>query len=382
MFVIVIAIAASLFAQQSSPPSKPLGTFDDPNGGPPNSLHSVGVRGSIDAGGYAASAAAKTQSELFRQLTDVQVAALQPAWDTCAPSSAPRRVAINLLGSGKFAEAVTALETLLRTNADPATRELLGLAHEGNGQLEAAAEQFRMAADTRPGDAASFAYGSALLLMGEADRAEALFRQGGHGPLGRLGLGAALFQHGNVIGALKLFVEAAAAHPSARYPFRFIEVALRSAGAQSASETAPKLSSFTRQSPDNGSAHYALACALIAKGAGTTDRAATKQIEEELRRAIALDSNIADAHFRLATFYSAEGQIDAAISEYRIALDLDPQQVEAHYRLSQLYARSGDPLLAKEQLQLHQELRARQKAEIESGKIPIRIGEGSTGACP
>ncbi|MCU1295685.1 MAG: Tfp pilus assembly protein PilF, partial [Bryobacterales bacterium] len=364
----------------SSPPSKPPGTFDDPNSGPPNSLHSVGVRGAIDGGGYAASATAKTQTELFRQLTDVQVAALQPALDPCASSNAPLRTAISLLSSGKFADAVTALETLLRTNADPASRQLLGLAYEGSGQLEAAAEQFRLAAEASPGDAASFAYGSALLLEGEADRAEAIFRKGGPAPLARLGLGAAVFQHGNVIEALRLFLDAAAAQPSVRAPFGFIAVALGSAPASASSDTIARLSSLAQQFPSNGSAHYALACALIAAAAGTPNQTETAEIEKQLKSAIALDARIADAHFRLASFYAAHEQIQLAIKEYRVVLDQDPRIVEAHYRLSQLYARSGEPLLAKEQLQLHQELRAQEKVEIESGKVPIRISEAAS--CP
>jgi tetratricopeptide (TPR) repeat protein len=384
--IVAIWIAAALFAQQSVPPpppfGKPLGGFDDPNGGPPSSMHSVGVRGAIDAGGYAASSTVKAQTELFRQLADVQVAALQPTWDWCAHSKASRRPAIDLLRRGEFTSAAAGLETLLRTDPDPAIRQVLGLAYEGNGQLEAAAEQFRLAAEASHENSALFAYGSALLLMGQADRAETIFRTGGSASLTRLGLGAAAFQHGNVDEALELFLAIAADQPLASAPFGFIAVAVRSARPSASSEAVTQLSSLTKRYPENAGAHYALACALMAGGATGFNQAQTEHIEQELERAISVDPTIADAHFRLAAVYASRQKIQAAITEYRAALDQDARLVEAHYRLSQLYARSGEPRLAEEQLRLHQELRAQQKAEVENGKVPIRISETVTARCP
>lgn len=392
----LVTLAVALLAQQNAPapppvsPSKPLGTFDAPNADQPPSLHSVGVRGTIDTGGYAASAEVKTQTELYEQLTRLQVAALRSRWappDPCAGSNSLRRPAIASLSRADFPSAATALEARLHASDEPATRQLLGLAYEGTGQLEAAAEQFRLAAAAQLDEAGLVAQGVALLLEGDVDRAEAIFRRAlkqgrGATALAPLGLGAALFQHGQVAEALGLFLDAAAAQHSESAPFGFIAIAVRSAEPATLTHSINMLTSLTQRQSKDGSANYALACALIAAAGGAPDGPQSAMIEAQLKEAIMLDPRLADAHFRLAGIYAAREDLSQAIAEYRTALDCDPRLVEAHYRLSQLYARAGQPESAADHLKLHQQLRARQKDEIESGKIPIRFAETTAAACP
>jgi tetratricopeptide (TPR) repeat protein len=387
-----VALALFLTAQQSaSPPpakpSKPLGTFDDPSANAARPLKSVGVRGTIDAGGYAASAEVKNQSEFYEQLADLQVAALRPAWAPCHADKSLRNPAISLLTRGDFPAAATTLEALLRTNNQPAAHQLLGLAYEGSGQLEAAAEQFRVAAAARPEPAAFIAHGAALLFLGEVDRAEETFYHASaqivdQEVFSRLGLGAALFQHGQVTQALGVFLGAADAQPSEDLSFGFIAVALRSADPVTLSHSIDLLRSLTRRSPKSGGAHYAVACGLMAASGGAPNSVQSAEIEAELKNAVGLDPHLADAHFRLASIYADREALPGAIAEYRSALDCNPRFVEAHYRLSQIYIRSGHPERGKEELELHQRLRAQQKSEIEGGKIALRFRVPSEQACP
>jgi tetratricopeptide (TPR) repeat protein len=111
------------------------------------------------------------------------------------------------------------------------------------------------------------------------------------------------------------------------------------------------------------------------------DSVQARAIETQLRDALRLDPAIADAHLRLAELYSANRDMPSAIAEYRCALDHNPELAEAHYRLSQLYARTGQPELAREQLELHRQLRARQKKDIESGVIPLRFPNANSTSC-
>ena len=387
---LVLAFVSTLLFGQSTPPppaSKPPGSFDDSHSAPSGPLHSVGVRGTIDAGGYAASAPVKTQAELYVQLIDLQIAELRPAWapqDPCADSNPLRRPAIRKLSGGEFAQAADALEPLLRTQDNPATRQLLGLAYEGTGQLEAAAEQFRVASAAQPDERSLYAYGAALLLLGDLNRAEAVFRQPpvrGSSTALRLGLGAALFQGGKVVEALRVFLDAATERPSETAPFQFVAIALRSAAPETLAEIIDRLECLARLSPQNGTAHYALACALISAAGGAPGEVRSAGIEAQLKQAIALGPLIADAHFRLAASYAARENLQGAIAEYQAALNCNPRLADAHYRLSQIYSRSGEPQLAKEQLQLHQQIRAQQKAEVESGKVLVRITETATAPC-
>ena len=365
--LLILAFVLTARQQQNGPPparsSKPIGSFDDRKGASQPPFQSVGVRGTIDAGGYAASAGAKAQNQFFEQLTDLQVALLRPS---CESNSA-RRDAIGLMARGDFTSAVHNLEQLLHGAEDqPATRRLLGLAYEGAGQCAAAAEQFRAASAD---DAGLFAQSVALLLEGDVTAAETMARRGlernsGQASRFRLLLGAAMFQRGDVDNALQLFGEAATAKTSDPAPFQFIAIAVRSASAPVVASALNLLKSATSTSPQNASAHYALACAFSASAGN---------VESELKQAIALDPHLADAQFRLASLYAERQDLPAAIAEFRAALESNPRLIEAHYRLGQLYSRTSQPKLAAEELDLHQQLRARQKTEIESGRVPIHL---------
>jgi tetratricopeptide (TPR) repeat protein len=391
--MMLVALALSLTGQHTTPtppkPAKPLGTFDDSTTGPPHSLKSVGVRGTIDAGGYSSSATVKAQTEFYEQLTSLQLAALRSAWapeDPCDATNVPRTRAIGLLTHGEYSKAATALDALLRVDPQPATRQLLGLAYEGSGQLEAAAEQFRLAVVARPDAAAMVAQGAALLFLGQVDQAEAVLHraslQGGdEAALAKLGLAAAMFQQGQVEHALGLFLDVTSAHPTNRLAFRFVAIALRSAGPALLTHAITVLTSLTRQLPQTGGPHYALACALTVAAGGAPDQAQSSAIEVQLKDAVRLDPQLADAHFRLAEMYAAREDLPSAIAEYRSALDYNPNLIEAHYRLSQLYTRSGQPELANDQLELHRQLRARQKDEIGRGVIRFRLPNAKTPSC-
>ena len=388
--ILLVSFALALLAKQSveatTSPQKPAGAFDT-KGDPAQSLHSVGVRGTIDAGGYAASTTVKTQTEFFKQLVDLQVAVLRPAWAPqvpCAGAHSLRRGAISLLVGGNSVAAASTLEALLRTNDEPATRQLLGLAYEGTGQLEAAAEQFRTAAAAQSDAAGIFAYGSSLLLAGEVNQAEVVFhRSSGNddNPLLRLGLGATLFQRGRVPEALGLFADAATTRPSETAAFGFITIGVRTADRTALMHLIDRLAPIVRRSPEDGSGHYALACALIAASQNTPGIPESAEIEDHLRKAVELNPRDTDAHFALAATYATQRRVSSAINEYRAGLEYAPETIEAHYRLSQLYERSGQPQLASVELQLYQQLRTKQKSDLESGRIPIRLSEVPAKSC-
>jgi tetratricopeptide (TPR) repeat protein len=371
---------------QADRPQKPIGTFDDQNAGPPKTMRSVGVRGTIDAGGYAASAADKTRTALYQELSQTQVDALRESWELvgpCNPSQEPRQQASHLLQNGDFAGASAALEQQIKTDKSPEVRELLGLAYEGAGQLEAAAEQFRSAVQLRPNSNTAFAQGAALLLLGETGRAEEIFRIWSkkdasrddvhHVNLSNLGLAAAAFQRGDSRGSIGWLLNEAARNPESPVPFAFAAVVVRSLEPQVLSATIQKLSSMLQRVPGSATAHYALACALSASALYASDQNQIEAIEQHLKQALALDPHLADAHFRLGTAYAARQDWRNAVSEFQAALREDPTLVEAHYRLGQIYMRSGDAQNAKEQLQMHQQQRAAQKAEVEGGKVLLRF---------
>jgi tetratricopeptide (TPR) repeat protein len=286
--LIILAFALSLQVQQTPPPD----------------FKSAPLHGTIDAGGYAASATAKTQSQLFNQLVDLQLAA----------------------------------------TLDPNCEIRKGLAYEAQGQLEAAAEQFRVASNET-------AYGIALLFQGQAEKAAAVC----HAAC----LGAALFQEGQIPQSLDVFFQAGA--------YGFIATALSSADPETCARAIDRLVTLASTHPASAAIQYALATAL----------SDPDQSEAHLRQAISLDPQLAVAHFRLGTLYEAKGERTQAIPELQMSLKLDPRLIEAHYRLSQLYIRSGSLDQGRSELVLYQQLKSQQKTENESNRIPTHAH-----ACP
>jgi tetratricopeptide (TPR) repeat protein len=387
--VALIALTLAVTCQQN--PTSPKGTFDDSKSSASQPFQSVGVRGTIDAGGYGASATEKTQTEFYELLTDLQVAVLRNIWapaDPCAGAASLRRPAIALMIRGEFSPAVIALEKLARAQAEPATRQLLGLAYEAIGQLAAATEQYRISSLAAPGDsAASAAYSIALLLNGDLDRTEEIAHRaseenGDPSGLGRLCLGATLFQKGRVKEALRLFLDAAQLPASKCAASGFIALAVRSADAVALTHTIDVLNSLTRESPCKGNIHYAMACALAAAAGGVPNTAQAAAVEAQLKSAITLAPQLADAHFRLGSIYAEREDLPQAIAEYQAALADNPRLIEAHYRLGQLYNRARQPRRAKEELELHRQLRTRQKREIESAMVPVHLAAVPPDSCP
>jgi len=349
------AWAVALAILQNAPPRN--GKFDDSRSNSPP-FKSVGVRGAVDAGGYAASAQAKTQSEFYEQLADLQIAVLH----TCSYTDSQQTAFASLLRAD-FAAAVTSLESEIRAKPSPAARKLLGLAYEATGQLAAASEQFRLAALAQPTDsAAATAYAIALLFEGDSDHAAQV-----HGA-SPLCIGAALFQKGRVSEALELFLKSASERPSECVPFGFIATSVRAADPATLHRAIASLLMLVQQSPTNGSVHYALACAESAE-----DRTQTAQIEIQLKQAVKLTPNLADAHSRLGAIYAERQELPAAIAEYQTAIRYNSRLIECHYRLGQLYTRTAESEMAKKELELYQQLRAQQKNEIENGRVPIRL---------
>jgi tetratricopeptide (TPR) repeat protein len=351
----LFALGLTLATLQSVQPQK--GKFDDSQAKNP-SFKSVGVRGTIDGGGYAASAETKAQTEFYEQLADLQVVLLH----TCSYNDSERTAAA-CIARGDFVTAVASLESEVRANPKPAARELLGLAYEATGQLTAASEQFRLATIALSGDsAAATAFAIALLFQGDSNGAA---KAPGASPLS---IGAALFQEGHVSEAIEQFLKSASERPADVAPFGFIATSVRAADPATLKRTIAALVTLAERWPASGGIQYALGCATWAE-----DQSQTAESEAHLKLAVKLTPNLADAHFRLGVIYAERQELPAAIAEYESAIHDNDRLIECHYRLGQLYNRAGEVERAKKELDLYRQVSARRKTEIESGRVPIHL---------
>jgi len=96
------------------------------------------------------------------------------------------------------------------------------------------------------------------------------------------------------------------------------------------------------------------------------------QIESLLRKSLALDPNLAEAHLQLGNLYSDQHQYAQAIPQYVRALELNSDLVDAYYRLGQAYVRTGEKDRAQQQFQVYRRLREQHLADLDKQRAEIR----------
>jgi tetratricopeptide (TPR) repeat protein len=129
---------------------------------------------------------------------------------------------------------------------------------------------------------------------------------------------------------------------------------------------------FTELEPQNARALYYYAMGLW-KGKRAQDAGLdVHQIESLLRKALALDPKLAEAHLQLGNLYSDQGKYAESVPEYTQALDQNPDLADAHYRLGQAYVRTGEKDRAQQQFEIYQQVRAQRLAEVDKQKAEIR----------
>jgi tetratricopeptide (TPR) repeat protein len=87
---------------------------------------------------------------------------------------------------------------------------------------------------------------------------------------------------------------------------------------------------------------------------------------------VALDPHLAEAHLQLANLDADQNHYADAIPEYVRALELNPDLPDGHYRLGQAYVRVGQKQRGQEQLEIYQKLRAQHMAELDKQRAEIR----------
>ena len=65
------------------------------------------------------------------------------------------------------------------------------------------------------------------------------------------------------------------------------------------------------------------------------------EAQDEYRRAVAADANLADAHFHLARVLDRRNRQNAAIREFEIYVRLKPDDIRARTNLGMLYGLAG-----------------------------------------
>jgi tetratricopeptide (TPR) repeat protein len=97
-----------------------------------------------------------------------------------------------------------------------------------------------------------------------------------------------------------------------------------------------------------------------------------QEVEALLKKSIALDGSIPEAHMQLGNLYADQHQFEKSIPEYVRALDLNPNFPDAHYRLGTDYVHMGQKDRAQAEFAIYQKLRAQHMAEIDKERAEVQ----------
>jgi len=284
-------------------------------------------------------------------------------------------LALAYIVTNRLPDARQLLQNLLKQKDSAELHNLLAEVEEKDGKFVAAANEYELAAHLDPSEGNLFDWGSELLLHRTLDPAITIFEKAAerypNSPRIAIGLGIAYYSRGNYDDAVKSLLYAADLSPADPRVYPFLSRAYDSSPSQ-AEEVIARFRRFAEQQPNNGRAQYYYAMSLW-KGKRTQDASLDlAQISALLEKAIALDPSLAESYLQLGNLYSDQHKYAEAIPEYQRALELNSDLADAHYRLGQAYVHTGEKDKAQQQLQAYQKLREQHLADLDKQRAEVR----------
>jgi tetratricopeptide (TPR) repeat protein len=277
--------------------------------------------------------------------------------------------------TGHLGQARQLIKSLIPKKNTDELHNLLGQIEEKDGKFVEAANEFETAVHMDPSEENLFDWGSEFLLHRTYEPAIDVFQQAiaryPDSPRLMIGLGMALYSRGKYDEAVKALLRASDLNPSDPRCYLFLSKAYDSSPNQ-ADEVIVRFRRFSELRPDNALAQYYYAMSLW-KGKRAEDASLDlKQVEALLQKSVTLDSKLADAHVQLGNLYSTQHDYAKSIPEYERALDLNPNLPDAHYRLGQDYVHVGHKDRAQGEFEVYQRLRAQHMAEVDKERADVQ----------
>jgi tetratricopeptide (TPR) repeat protein len=277
--------------------------------------------------------------------------------------------------TGRLNEARQIVQGLVRQKDAGELHNLLAQIEEKDGKYLDAANEFEAAAHMDPSEENLFDWGSELLLHRTYEAAIAVFQEATrrypNSPRMMIGLGMALDLRGKYDEAVKALLVAADLDPSDARCYLFLSKAYDSSPSQ-ADAVIQRFKRYAELKPTNALAQYYYAMSMW-KGKRIEDSDLDlKTIVSLLQRSIALDQTLPEAHVQLGNLLADQHRYEESVPEYVRALELNPNLSDAHYRLGQDYVHVGEKDLAQKEFAIYQQLRAQHLAEVDKERAEVR----------
>lgn len=277
--------------------------------------------------------------------------------------------------TGNLLEARQVAEKLLALRDTGELHNLLGQIDEKQGNFLAAAHDYETAARIDPSDDNLFAWGGELLIHRTYEPAVTVFRYATQrypdSPRLQIGLGMALYARGLYQDSVTALLKAVDLAPDDARCYQFLARSY-DRSPQQADDVIERFRRYAELQPGNARAQYYYAMSLW-KGKQLEDASFDSHaVEELLRKSIALDATFPDVYFQLGNFYADQHQYEKSIPEYQRALQLNPNLPDAHYRLGIDYVHTGNKDRAQEELAVYQKLRSQDMAQDDRERAEVR----------
>ena len=280
------------------------------------------------------------------------------------------------LNAGDTVKASALLHQQITQRETAELDNLLAEVNEKSSDLKGAATEYYRAAELDPSEENIFDLASFLLqhrnYEGFLDNALKFFRYGvekyPRSAKLTVGLGVTLYAEGQYDDAVKTLCAAADLDPADPRPFEFLGKVSTVSPAH-IPEIRKRLEGFVHLYPNNGPALYYYAMSLWERPEGEP-AADLAVIEGLLKKAIAADPALYEAHFQLGVLFQDQQKYSDAIREFNQTLTLRPDYNRAHYRLFLLYSRTHQKQLADQHLAILKQIKHEDAKAEEVGDNP------------